>query len=182
MEINKKELKIEILNKNHELSTFSSTDPELNEFLKNDALIQLEKKLNVTYVILYKNEIIAYFSILADKIKLKDISNIDKSIKNDYTSFPAIKLGRFAVSKKYQNQGIGTYTFGEIVWNIKEFSKKLGVRFITVNAYASALGFYVDKNNFDIYTKEKYKIKNIHKIIKHEPNRSISLYKDIMKI
>ena len=40
----------EKLTKDHDLSKFSCGVQDLDEFLKEDALIQQEKKLNVTYL------------------------------------------------------------------------------------------------------------------------------------
>jgi hypothetical protein len=39
------DLKIEMLNQNFDLSTFDCGDEDLNDFLKNDALIEQQKKI-----------------------------------------------------------------------------------------------------------------------------------------
>lgn len=68
------------------------------------------------------------------------------------TTNPSVKIGRLAVSKHYENRGIGS----EILNFIKFFftkSNKTGCRFITVDAYAEAVEFY-KKNGFDFFTKK----------------------------
>ena len=65
----------EKLTKSHDLSNFSCGVKDLDAFLKEDALIQQEKKLNVTYLAIRKNEILGFISISADNIRCRDINN-----------------------------------------------------------------------------------------------------------
>ena len=175
--------RIEILNKFQEVSKFNSNVKDLDDFLKNKAYIQSKLNLNVTYIIIYKKEIIAYFSLLSDSIRLKDINEIDILLKEKkYKNFPAIKLGKFAVDTKYQGIGLGSIIFKEIMWNINLYSKKVGVRFITLDAYATSFNFYFKKQNCNYYKKEKNKVLKINKIIKQNPLQPISLYKDLKKL
>ena len=43
-----------------------------------------------------------FFSLSADSIKIND------ELKIQYPQYPAIKIGRLAVSKEFQNQHIGS--------------------------------------------------------------------------
>jgi hypothetical protein len=52
-----------ILNKDTEIDSFESEDKELNDFLLNDAKNYFSSLLAVTYLIMTKDEIIAYFSL-----------------------------------------------------------------------------------------------------------------------
>ena len=117
----------ETLTNNHDLSNFECESKDLTEFLKNDALKQQKNKLNLTKLIICDNEIIGYFSLLTDTIPLKNIREKDtkKEIKNQLaiTSknklLPAIKIGRFAIDKKYARKGIGSDVLLNILYNIK---------------------------------------------------------------
>ena len=77
----------------------------MDDFLKNDALSQQEEKLNVTYLAMYNGQIIGFFSLLSDIIKLKDIEN---EYDLPYRTCPAIKIGRLAVNERYSSLGFGT--------------------------------------------------------------------------
>ena len=59
---------------------------------------------------------------------------------------------------------------------------KVGLRFITVEAYAKAFGFYVNKNKFKYRKSDKKLVDDIDKIIKQDPTRSFYLYKDIKSL
>jgi len=63
------------LSEEQSLCDFSCGLEDMDDFLKNDALIQQEDNLNVTYLAKYRDEIIGFFSLLSDIIKLKDIDN-----------------------------------------------------------------------------------------------------------
>lgn len=79
------DFKIELLNQYHNLSSFDCEDDDLNEFLKKDAFIEQKKKLSLTHLIFYQGEVIGYFSLLTDKISVKNLKNreIKENIKTN---------------------------------------------------------------------------------------------------
>ena len=58
----------------------------------------------------------------------------------------------------------------------------VGLRFITVDAYTTAFGFYVEKHKFKYLKKDQKDVNGLSRIIKVDPERSFSLYKDIKSI
>ena len=121
----------------------------MNEFFFEDAKHFQKEVLAVTYLLEYmeENKTAAYFSLLADKIIFnpdeKGVWNkLNRNIPNTKRrrSYPALKIGRLAVSEEFVGYGLGTF----IVDNIKyAFSnvKRLGCRFITVDALSTAILF-----------------------------------------
>ncbi len=103
------QLKIEPISKNHIVSTFDCGDFRLNDFIINDALRQKNNGWNTTYVATKKdtNLVIGFFALKGDSIILTEKTK--KELGKDYCDIPAIKIGRFAVDKNYQNKGIGQY-------------------------------------------------------------------------
>jgi GNAT superfamily N-acetyltransferase len=146
------------LAKDSVLKPFDRTIDDLNEFLLCDAKDHASELLAVTYFWEDDEDIVAYYSVLNDSIRQKDPShskkpNVFGSIHFRKPSYPAVKIGRFAVNRKYQNQGIGS----EIMDSIKGYfldRNKTGCRFITVDAANNArtLNFY-EKNGFDYLTE-----------------------------
>lgn len=55
---------------NHNITCFKCSDDDLTDFLKSDAKVQMKSKMNVTYVCIYNNSIIAYFILSSDSIKI----------------------------------------------------------------------------------------------------------------
>ncbi len=97
---------------------------------------------------------------------------------------PAIKIGRFAIDKKHAQQGLGSHIFRNIMLSILDISKNIvGLRFITIEAYAKAFNFYVEKKNKFKYRKNDKKfIDKMDMIIKQNPQRCFNLYKDLKSI
>lgn len=145
------------------LKPFDCGNADLNGFLvESDPSVpnatQYEAELMaVTYVLEDRdsNAVLAYFSLLNDKID-RDIS--DRNVWNHLSriipnakrrrSYPAVKIGRLAVSSLMKSKGLGTF----ILYFIKEWfleRSQTGCRFITVDALKEALPFY-QKNHFVI--------------------------------
>lgn len=139
------------------IPSFDCSDEDLNDFLLNDASLYRNALLSVTYVVESKTTgiVIAYFSLSNDKISISDFE--DKTEFNRFRrhkfvnekrlrSYPAIKIGRLAISKSVQRQSIGTYLL-EFIEDYFVVDNKSGCRFVTVDAYADAIPFYI-KNNY----------------------------------
>ena len=178
----------EKLTEKHDLSKFDCGADDLNDFLKNDALKQQKENLNVTQLVICDNEIIGFCSLLADTIKIKHIQDKKtimpiKEKKPRVKQLPAVKIGRFAISIKYANKGIGSHILRNVLHTIKITSqKRIGVRVIVVEGYAKAYNFYVKHNNFNNLKKDDKKISRLERIIKTNPYHSFYLYKDIKTI
>ena len=180
----------EILNEKHDLSNFECYSNDLTNFLKNDALKQQDMNLNLTQLVICDNEIVGFFSLLTDTLKLKTLenNNLKKEIKleldiSENNEIPAIKIGRLAIDKKYSKKGLGSHILRNILLSILNLSKtKVGLRFVTVDAYATSLNFYVKKNNFSSRKSDTETLKKIDKIKKQNPNRSFILYLDLKDI
>lgn len=99
----------------YELKPFDCGDADLNGFLLNDAKSFLQKKLARTLLLVDEDEIAAYFCLFNDKISKQDVADnswrkIKKlfPLKKHFSSYPAIKIGRSAVSLSYRHSGIGS--------------------------------------------------------------------------
>ena len=127
----KDKYKFETLTEKHDLSNFECGSDDLNDFVKNDALIQQQDKINITKLITCDDEIIGFVSLLTDTIPLKNIrdenirlkwehhynENIEKGPKKK--PLPAIKIGRFAIDKKYTNNGLGSHIIRNVINSIR---------------------------------------------------------------
>jgi len=95
---------------------------------------------------------LAYFSLLHDKI---DRHIADKSVWNKLSreipnvkrrsSYPALKIGKLAVSKTVKSLGLGTQIINFVEWLYLR-DRRAGCRFITVDALPEAEVFY--RKNF----------------------------------
>ena len=178
----------ETLNESHYLNDFDCGDEDLNDFLKNDALIQQDKKLNLTKLVICEDMLIGYVSLLTDRLTIKNIreDRIKLDLKNALNinsknkPIPAVKIGRFALDKKYSGQGLGSHILRNILATLKKISEtNVGFRFIVVEGYAKAFNFYVARNGFENLRRDDVKIGNIEFITKRDPTKTFYLYMDL---
>lgn len=158
-------MKLVKLTPSTELIDFDCQDDDLNSFLIDDAKGFLEKRIANTFILEDEGNIVAYFCLLNDKISRQDVTNSQwKRIKGSFPkrkhfgSYPAIKIGRFAVSSKYKGQHIGTDLMNLLKGMLNENPNYSAFRYITVDAYMSAIDFY-KKNDFKLLSE---KIENDH--------------------
>lgn len=138
---------------------FDCGDSDLNDFLIHDSKSYLKNLLAVTYILENETEIVAFFSLLNDKITVTDVDSgnqwkklFKKTTGKSFNSHPSMKLGRLGVSNSYKGSGIGTV----ILDYIKELfvsNNRTGCRYITVDAYGASLSFY-EKNGFKYLTSK----------------------------
>lgn len=148
------------LTPHHNLSDFDCGDIDLNEFLKDNALSFTEQRIANTFVLEDEGTIVAYFCLLNDKVSQEESSNNKwKKLKKEFpegkqfSSYPAIKIGRFAVSRKYKGQNYGTDLMVMLKDMLNSNPNYSAFRYLTVDAYLSAIGFY-EKNNFKILSPQ----------------------------
>lgn len=152
--------KLERLTPEKEILQFDCGDPDLNEFLLSDSKNYASQLLAVTYLLENEKGPIAFFSVLNDKISVQDVEsgNRWKKIKvifphnKHFKSYPAVKIGRFAVSNEFKQNGLGTALLDYIKFLFIQ-NNRTGCRFITVDAYRQSLKFY-EKNGFRYLTEQ----------------------------
>jgi hypothetical protein len=159
-------LEIKKLNENINLNDFDCGNYDLNEFIKKDSFFQMDLMLNTTYVMMYENIIIGFFTLSTNSVSLKNLgSNYKELFSNkdiNYKSFPSITIARLGVDIKYQNYGIGQYIIDWAILNILNLSENVGIRFINIDSYITAINFY-KKNYFKISPEYLTKLERIYK-------------------
>ena len=120
---------------------FDCGNSDLNGFFR-------ETESDVPNATSYTANILAYFSLLHDKLEreysdAKIWNKLSRKIPNikRRSSYPALKIGRLAVSKNCRLSGLGTKIvhFIEALYLNFQYA---GCRFITVDSLPSAIGFY----------------------------------------
>lgn len=133
-----------------DIKSFDCGDADLNDFLLSDAKNYLRAMMALTYLLEDNStcKTVAYYSLLNDKIVFdpddRQLWNrLNRRIVNSKRrkEYPAVKIGRLAVSKDYVGNHIGE----SILLLIKHMfttMQRSACRFITVDAYAAAVPFY----------------------------------------
>ncbi len=133
-----------------EIKSFDCGDADLNDFLVSDAKNYLRSMMALTYLLEDNSECktVAYYSLLNDKIVFDPEeklfwNRLNRKIVNSKRrkEYPAVKIGRLAVSKDYAGNHIGEAILLQVKHMFATMSRS-ACRFITVDAYAAAVPFY----------------------------------------
>lgn len=144
------------LNPDEPRPDFDCGDSDLNDYFLIDSVKACTDLVAVTYILLEGDKVIAFYCVSNDAIR-SDLSSVTAFKKlqkliiypeKRYSSLPAVKIGRFGVSKDYARQNIGSQLMSAIKYDFIN-GNKTGCRFIIVDAYniPKVVSFY-EKNGF----------------------------------
>jgi predicted GNAT family N-acyltransferase len=162
--MNLEDLEIFLLDEDSPLETFDCGDAQLNDFLLNKAKAYQSAWLASTHLVKQADRLVAYFSLLNDKVEFDQPEERGKTLRNRFNrinkipnakrhwTYPAVKIGRLAVAKEYAGKGVGNRLLGTIQ-AIALQNESIACRFLTVDAYLPAIPFYL-KNGFKYLSEE----------------------------
>ncbi|RJQ54081.1 MAG: hypothetical protein C4521_04305 [Actinobacteria bacterium] len=135
------------LSNDFDVSSFDCGNDELGDFLQDDALGYQDKFLANTTLLLDGPNVVTYFSLVADSIRLSDEEKIVEKIDTSRSSFPAIKLARLATDRRFQKRGYGTQAVEFSIGLARHLNDEhrhdgIGCRFVTVDAYPGSVSWY----------------------------------------
>jgi len=156
------------LSESHSIKPFDCGVSDLNDFLFCDAKTYCRYLSAITYLFETEEKTIAYYSLQNDLLRIdphtdkdfdKEISDIiaDRDYSfllemKDISTYPAAKIGRFAVDVEFQRYGYGTQILHLIIMSFLT-NNNTGCQFLTVDALnnVETLRFY-EKNGFSFVT------------------------------
>lgn len=161
-------VKVTPLTKDYIFKSFDCGNADLNDFLFNDSKVYLRHLRYTTTLLETDKQIIAYYSLANDLLSISDrqdfadeMSDSKNKIDFDFWEkflnqkmYPAAKIGRLAVDRTFQDQGIGTMLIQSLVQSFIK-KNKTGCQFITVDAINDntqrTIKFY-ENNGFKLLT------------------------------
>ena len=171
------------------LVAFDCGDEDLNRFLLDDAKHAQELRIANTFILEDEGRIAAYFCLLNDKVSKDEVigsrwkkirSNFPQS--KQFRSYPTVKIGRFAVSLDYRGRNIGTDLMDSIKAMLHAEHGRSAFRFITVDAYLSAVPFYEKGGTCDVDNIVGGYHGFLHLTKKDEDEHTRLMYFDMMEI
>jgi ribosomal protein S18 acetylase RimI-like enzyme len=138
--------KIELLAKPHDRNGFDCGSDALNLFLRQTARQHAERGISRTFVLVEENAaalkpIVGFFSLNLCQIKSESLSAAEaKRLPRDVSG---VRLGRLAVAREYQRQGVG-----------KTLLVAAMEKFLEIFNTAGGIGLFVDAK--DLASKRYY--------------------------
>ena len=131
----------EHLSAEHDLSTFESGIPALDDWLKRRALANEDSGASRTYVVSANGKVIGYYALATGAVILHAATG--RARRNMPDPIPVMILGRLAVDKAHQGQGVGRALLRDAILRTLQAAAIGGIRAILVHAISEdAKRFY----------------------------------------
>lgn len=129
---------------------FFCEDDDLDDFIRTDAFRFQSLNVAHTYLGFVEGRLVGFFTLATDAIRLssterkKTKRNGEGLRHNDHPFVPAIKLARIGVCSEFkaERSRVGTHLVRVSCFLVLNVAETVGCRFLTVDAYQSAIGFY----------------------------------------
>ena len=126
-------LRIEKLQRNHEVDAFTCGRPELDRFLIRHALRAQQMNSSQTYVGLCGQTVIGYYTIVAGEVRHADApERVTKGMPR--YPIPLLVLARLAVHSCWQGRGIGAGLLLDALGRTLQVADMVGIRALAVHA------------------------------------------------
>jgi GNAT superfamily N-acetyltransferase len=133
------------LAEHNELDEFSSGEASLDDWLKKRARANHAGGASRVFVTCEGNRVAGYYSLSSSSI-VND--TVPGRFRNMPDPIPVVLLGRLAIDKEWQGQGIGRSLFRDAAMRVFQAAEAIGVRGIVVHAISdearkfwNAIGF-----------------------------------------
>ena len=132
----------EHLNATHDVAAFDSGVPVLDEWLTKRALANEERGVSRTYVVTAGGRVVGFYALATGAVAAERATG--KIRRNVPDPIPVMILGRLAVDKAFQAQGLGIALLRDSILRTQQAAMIGGIRAILVHAISDdAKRFYV---------------------------------------
>jgi GNAT superfamily N-acetyltransferase len=130
---------IEKLSRRHDRSAFDCGQPALDDWLKLRASQYEKKDLARTYVAVRSGDVavVGYHAIATHRVAYEALA-ADQARGLPRTDVPVLLLGRLAVDRSAQGQGLGSLLLLDVLRRAQHLSDKVGFRAVEVDAIDDA--------------------------------------------
>jgi GNAT superfamily N-acetyltransferase len=131
-----------LLAEHHELEAFDSGETLLDDWLKRRARANLATGASRVFVVCEESRVAGYYSLSSSCVT--NAIAPGRFRRNMPDPIPAVLLGRLAIDKAWQGQGIGRALFRDAAMRVSHAAEAIGVRGIIVHAISeNARKFYL---------------------------------------
>lgn len=149
---------IQRLHKSHDRASFDCGKTQLNEWIQRLAGQHERRDLSRTYVAVQSGEskVLGYYAISNHQVGYESLPE-DQAKGLPAIDIPVVLLGRLAVDKSVQGQGLGAYLLIDALRRANHISLHIGVRAVEVHAVdEGARRFYLKYGFVSLLDDERH--------------------------
>ena len=130
----------------HDLAKFDSGEPALDDWLRRRAARNEASGASRTYVVCAGSRVAGYYSLAVGAVAHADAPGRIK--RNMPDPVPAMILGRLAVDRSFQGQGIGSGLLRDAVLRTTQAAEIAGIRVLLVHAISERARRFYEARGF----------------------------------
>ncbi|MBI4906704.1 MAG: GNAT family N-acetyltransferase [Acidobacteria bacterium] len=136
----------ERLGPQHDVSAFDSGETALDEWLRRRALANEESGASRTYVVCVESRVAGYYSLAAGAAAHEGVPG--RVRRNMPDPIPVMILGRLAVDREFQSQGVGVGLLKDAVLRTVQAAEIAGIRALLVHAISDKAKRFYERYGF----------------------------------
>lgn len=139
------------LNNNHIRNNFQCTHESLNNYLKLQATKESKRGLARVYVLVNnENQVIGYYTLSSAELPKDSVpESLLKKLPQSYSGYPAILIGRLAITKVQAGKGFGGELLVDAIMRCIMHAQSIGTSAIIVDP--------IDENAISFYKKYMFR-------------------------
>lgn len=138
------------LNKQHDRKTFDCGEPSLNQYLIRYANQDIKRRVSRVFIASPSDipeQVVGYYSLGAGSLAVADLPEEHRRRLPGYP-VPVAMLGRLAVARTYQGQGLGPILIANALQRIARASQAMAVYAMVVDALNEQAGDFYRRFGF----------------------------------
>lgn len=144
------DLIISTLDKSHDRKSFDCNELSLNRYLHQYASQDIKRRVNKVFVASVAEatqQVIGYYSLSAGSL---DANDLPEGLRKKLPRYPVpvVLLGRLAVAKPHQGQGLGSILLADALQRIVQASQVMAVYAVVVDALNNRAAEYYQQFGF----------------------------------
>jgi GNAT superfamily N-acetyltransferase len=139
---------IEKLTATHLVSKFDCDQLELNQFIQKYAYQNQQANNSQTYVSVYENVVIGYYSLAVGSVIHSQAPNRVTKGQPKHP-IPVMILARLAVDRQWQNRGVGRGLLKDALKRTAQAADLAGIRALLVHAKDTDVKSWYERFNFE---------------------------------
>ena len=152
--------RVEPLAPEHHRPSFSSGSDALDRYFHDQVNQDIRRRLAVAYVLVdtSTNAVVGYYTLSSLSIVAKSLPDEIRRRLARYPAFPAVLIGRFAIDRHYQRQGLGGRLLKEGLRRSLEVSQQIGAFAVIVDAKDDTARTFYERYGFMRFLDDEYRM------------------------
>lgn len=139
----------ELLQSDYKRSGFSCGEKNLDAFIQRQASQHLKSRAAGIFVVLEDQKVVkGYYTLSGDNVPYDEIPDEMRKKMPRYQSLPTTLLGRLAIDRKYQGQGLGELLLMDALYRSYTLSEQIGSVAVVVDALHEKAAIFYEKYGF----------------------------------